>query len=243
MAAGNRRRKRKNSRILRKFFACAVFFLFLGIWQILPNLSRIGTFLRESGERLEEIGADERLSWKELARNAVGRRRSGGNEKPSLQKNSDGANSAAEQESALVAGTVFHVSDGDTVDLRMVDGREVRLRFYGVDAPESAQNFGGEARKYVSGRLLSKSVEVLMRYDDQYGRSVSTIYLNGKDFSLELLENGYVWHYIQYCDDMAYANAQDRAKKAGKGLWGDAVGRGEEAIPPWTYRKLHPRKK
>ena len=114
---------------------------------------------------------------------------------------------------------VFRVVDGDTVDVRAVDGAETRLRLYGIDAPESSQEFGPEARRYVSSRILKRQVRVQGRYNDKYGRLVATIYVNGEDFSLELLRNGIVWHYVQYC----------------VGLWG-----GSSPQAPWEFRREHP---
>ena len=130
---------------------------------------------------------------------------------------------------------VFRVVDGDTVDVRAVDGAETRLRLYGIDAPESSQEFGPDARRYVSSRILKRQVRVQGRYNDKYGRLVATIYVNGEDFSLELLRNGIVWHYVQYCDDPAYASAQRRARSSGVGLWG-----GSSPQAPWEFRREHP---
>lgn len=228
-----------------------VFLFFLGVWQTLPNLSRVGAWMRRSGERLEEISDGGQLSWGGVAKEFWAKRSSGKGKKTvreprpvkTVKSVVETPPAPPAQTGQRVSGIIFHVSDGDTADLRTGDGVERRLRFYGVDAPESSQEFGGDARKYVSRRLLSKRVEVLLRYNDQYGRYVSTIFLDGKDFSLELLEGGFVWHYVQYCDDPSYAAAQERARKALKGLWGEAAQRGVTPVPPWTYRKQNPRRK
>ena len=138
-------------------------------------------------------------------------------------------------------GRVIRVSDGDTCDVETPTGRIVRIRIYGIDAPELAQPFGKESRKYVDKKLLRQQVIIEKYYDDQYGRCVGRVILNDKDLALELLEEGIVWHYVQYCNDPAYAEAEQQARKEQKGLWKSSAG--EEPVPPWEYRKAHPRRK
>ncbi|MBR6471586.1 MAG: thermonuclease family protein [Victivallales bacterium] len=140
------------------------------------------------------------------------------------------------------SGTVVRVSDGDTFDVETLNGDPVRIRIYGIDAPELAQPFGKEALKYVNQRVSHRWVMIEKLYDDQYGRCVGRVIFNGKDFALELLRKGIVWHYVQYCDDPAYAEAERQARKANKGLWRRTAD-GEKPIPPWEYRKAHPRRK
>ena len=141
-----------------------------------------------------------------------------------------------------IPGKIVHVSDGDTADFRTEKGEEMRLRIYGVDAPENSQEFGAEARRYVISRILNQNVVVVVGNEDQYGRKVSTIYLDGSNFSLELLRGGYVWHYVAYCDDPEYSSAQKEAQRESKGLWKAGQDGGYEPTPPWQYRKEHPRK-
>lgn len=139
-------------------------------------------------------------------------------------------------------GVIVHVSDGDTADFRSYEGKELRLRFFGIDAPESSQEFGAESRRYTTQRLLKQPVEVFPQYDDQYGRSVAMVFLNGKDFCLELIAKGYAWHWARYYDNLEYARAMSQAQASKVGLWGAAASAGYDPIPPWEYRKSHPRR-
>ena len=140
------------------------------------------------------------------------------------------------------SGTVTHVSDGDTCDVEIAPGQTLRIRIYGIDAPELAQPFGKESLKYVERRIQRKKVTIEKFYDDQYGRCVGRVIFRGADLALELLREGIVWHYVKYCDDPAYAKAERVARDAQKGLWKRSPS-GEEPIPPWEYRKAHPRRK
>jgi micrococcal nuclease len=145
----------------------------------------------------------------------------------------------AEETERILQGTVVRVSDGDTMDVRVGDGSLVRVRLYGVDAPELSQTFGGEARRYAAATVLKRNVQVHQKNIDKYGRLVGQIFVDGRDLGLELLQAGMVWWYRQYCDDPRYGQAQDSAQQQRRGLWGAPGG---DPQAPWEYRRAHPRR-
>ncbi|MBR4124616.1 MAG: thermonuclease family protein [Victivallales bacterium] len=140
------------------------------------------------------------------------------------------------------SGKVVRVSDGDTCDVEVDGGKTVRVRIYGIDAPELAQSFGKEARKYLDQRIFRQMVTVEKFYDDQYGRCVGRILLDGQDLALELLREGIVWHYVQYSFDQSYSIAERLARERRKGLWAEMPKGSSEPVAPWEYRKAHPRR-
>lgn len=139
------------------------------------------------------------------------------------------------------SGKVVRVSDGDTCDVEVGPGKTVRVRIYGIDAPELSQDFGKESRKYLDRRIFRETVTVEKFYDDQYGRCVGRILLNGQDLALELLREGIVWHYVQYSSDQSYSIAERLAREAQKGVW-KGTSDGNLPVAPWEYRKAHPRR-
>lgn len=126
------------------------------------------------------------------------------------------------------------VIDGDTVDIR-----GTRIRFYGIDAPESRQNCRDQVgSQYACGRraafaLSDKigrqnlSCEVLDR--DRYGRSVATCTLGSIDVNEWMVSSGWALAYRQYSTAYAGAEAQAEATKAG--IWDG------EFTPPWQWRR------
>ncbi len=145
----------------------------------------------------------------------------------------------AQEPERILQGTVVRVSDGDTMDVRVGDGSLVRVRLYGVDAPELSQTFGGESRRYAAAAVLKRKVQVHQKDLDKYGRLVGQIFVDGQDLGLELLQAGMVWWYRQYCDDPRYGQAQDAARQQRRGLWGAPGG---DPQAPWEYRRAHPRR-
>lgn len=49
--------------------------------------------------------------------------------------------------SATLEGCVVRVADGDTVTVELDNGKRERIRFGGIDAPESSQTYGRESVK------------------------------------------------------------------------------------------------
>src|SRR5690606_35116702 len=126
------------------------------------------------------------------------------------------------------------IADGDTATVTDLNtGEQVKVRFAGIDAPESKQQFGQEAKRELE-RLLSRKgkLSVLPREIDRYGRTVGELYLDGTWINLEMVKNGYAWHYAAYSKDSRLAAAMEEAKKAKRGLWSK-----RSPVPPWEWRQ------
>lgn len=132
-----------------------------------------------------------------------------------------------------LSGTVTKVVDGDTADVTQDSGKTERIRFHGIDAPESHQDFGQVAKRHLSGLVAGKRVRVEYKPSrDRHGRIIGKVYQGGTYVNLEMAKAGYAWHYAQYApDDRDIAEAEKTARAAKRGLWADP-----HAIPPWEYR-------
>ena len=79
-----------------------------------------------------------------------------------------------------VEGFVRKVADGDTVTLVTRDGAKLRVRLYGIDAPEVwhgeklGQPYGEEAKRALAGKVLRKNVILTIQDTDQYKRMVGS---------------------------------------------------------------------
>lgn len=140
-----------------------------------------------------------------------------------------------------LTGKVIKVADGDTVTVLDANNHQERIRFQGIDAPESAQAFGNVSKENVARLVFGKTIIVEYAKRDKYGRIVGKILLDGKDINLEQLRAGMAWFYRFYenelseADRKAYAAAEAEAKASKRGLWKDA-----SPTPPWEFR--HPGK-
>lgn len=140
------------------------------------------------------------------------------------------SSAVADDVGARFAGRVVGVSDGDTISV-LRDGREVRIRLDGIDAPEGGQAYGQRAKVFVSDLVYGRTVTVLVKDIDRYGRLVARVAVDGRDVSLATVEAGYAWHFVKYSNDATLAAAEREARTARRGLWQDP-----RAVPPWEFR-------
>jgi len=136
--------------------------------------------------------------------------------------------------SAEITGKVVGISDGDTIVV-LQNNQQYKIRLYGVDTPESHQDFGTRAKQFTSEMVFNKEVRVVPEATDKYGRTVGTVYIANVCINEELIKNGFAWVYRQYCSKPECQNwlqLEDEAKNGKKGLWND-----KNPLPPWEFRK------
>ncbi len=79
----------------------------------------------------------------------------------------------------------------------------------------------------MSDLIFGKTVTVQVSKRDKYNREVAKILLDGRDINLRQIKDGFAWHYKEYqreqpADDRKlYAEAEEEARKAKRGLWFD----------------------
>ncbi|WP_270976110.1 thermonuclease family protein [Campylobacter helveticus] len=135
-----------------------------------------------------------------------------------------------------LTGKVFKVMDGDTIELLTKASKEenpsakrVKIRLFGIDAPEKKQEFGIQAKNYLSNLIFNEEVKIIVENQDKYGRLVGTIYFNNKDINKEMVKNGYAWAYEEY--STKYLAQQADAQMFKLGLW-----KSGRAIKPSEFR-------
>ncbi|HEY4668357.1 MAG TPA: thermonuclease family protein [Tepidiformaceae bacterium] len=128
---------------------------------------------------------------------------------------------------------VVRVIDGDTIAVN-IDGRQDTVRYIGVDTPETrhptrgVEPFGPEASAYNNELLASGRVclEKDITERDRYDRLLRYVWLEDGTFVNEALLLAGLAQVITYPPDVKYVEsrylpAQQRAREAGLGIWGD----------------------
>jgi len=128
-----------------------------------------------------------------------------------------------------IEGKVVRVVDGDTLVL-LADKTQYKIRLDGIDAPEKDQPFGNQSKKALSDKVYGKTVRMLSRGQDKYGRTLGIIYADGC-VNTAMVREGWAWHYKEYSDNKTLAKAEEEARAAKAGLWADA-----HPIAPWDWR-------
>lgn len=125
------------------------------------------------------------------------------------------------------------VNDGDTITVTYKNSKkQVKVRLYGIDAPELAQPYGQESRKHLHSLLSGGNIVIKDEGTDTYGRVLGTLYINQTNINLQMVKDGYAWHYKQYSKSKNLEKAQKYAQENNFGLW-------QEKNPqePWLYRQ------
>lgn len=132
-----------------------------------------------------------------------------------------------------ITGKVVAVADGDTITV-LQDETQIKVRFHGVDCPESKQDFGTAAKEFTAERCFGEVVTVVVTDTDRYSRKVGLVILkDGRVLNHELVAAGLAHWYAEYAPhDDALKRLQEEAKAAKRGLWSRA-----DAIAPSEFRK------
>ena len=141
--------------------------------------------------------------------------------------------------------TVVGVVDGDTIDVRLSDGREERVRLLGIDTPEvhvrtdpaeypgvpnttaaraCLRVVGENASRFVEDRLATGRVR--LDIDPQadrrggYGRLLAYVFVGDTHLNRELVARGYARVYeTDFSRRDAFERAQQGAMTEGHGIW------------------------
>lgn len=131
-------------------------------------------------------------------------------------------------------GTVTRVADGDTLTVITANQTKLRIRMFGIDAPETpkgtkfpGQPYAKEAEAHLKQLVEGKRVKVEIYGVDHYKRLLSTIFLDGKDVNLAMIEAGLAEVYRgpesghPYKPQYQAAEASVRSSKNGMWVLGD----------------------
>ena len=121
-----------------------------------------------------------------------------------------------------------YVIDGDTIAV----GGQVRVRLFGIDAPEMDQPGGVDAKHHLEALIAGRPVRVRVRATDKYGRTVAQVFNSeGEDVGRAMVANGYARAYTSFT--RAYAHDERVAKWRKNGLWSQ----GALSIHPQAWRQ------
>ena len=134
-----------------------------------------------------------------------------------------------------VTGTVTKVSDGDTIHITTPEQTKLKIRLYGIDAPETpkinrqsgqvhqpGQPYGEEAQKALKYKIMGKQVKLEILDIDKYKRMVCMVWLDDRNINLEMVREGYAEAFIEYLKPpyrAEFMKAEQEARSGGKNIW------------------------
>lgn len=127
---------------------------------------------------------------------------------------------------------VTRIVDGDTYEVEMADHHIIRIRMFGIDAPEKSQTNGQKAMYGLSILCYGKILQINPIGADPNRRLVAdAITAEGINLNIEMVKLGLAWHFKRYSDNPLLAIAEKEARAARKGLWKE-----DNPTPPWEFR-------
>ena len=134
-----------------------------------------------------------------------------------------------------VSGTITKVTDGDTVHLTTPEQTILKVRLYGIDAPETdkinnktgrvnipGQPYGEESMSALANKIMGRKVRVDILDIDKYRRMVGMIYLDERNINLEMIREGYAEAFVEYLEEpykTEFLKVEREARAAKKGIW------------------------
>ena len=146
---------------------------------------------------------------------------------------------------------IERVVDGDSLVVReaRMFSQPIRVRLYGIDAPEARQKFG-LASHAALGHLLNRRGELFMEVfaHDRYARAIALLYSRehgrGNSINLAMVRQGYAYCFRYSRGEyglraLGFLAAEEQARRERLGVWSEA----EEQVRPWVYRAQEERTK
>lgn len=127
------------------------------------------------------------------------------------------SNQASAQSASTTITGVPTVSDGDTLRFQ-----RMRVRLWGIDAPEDDQmcgsvNVGDQSHDAMERLVEGRQTTCVLRDVDRNNRPVAICTVEGRDVGAALVEQGWAWDFRQYSNG-AYAAQQRAAQSARRGV-------------------------
>lgn len=127
--------------------------------------------------------------------------------------------------------------DGDSFMASRMDGAEVEIRLFGIDAPERHQPWSRRSREALRKLIRDRNLRIRSVAVDSYGRTVAIVMLpDGAEVNAAMVREGHAWVYRRYTDDPAMIRLEEAAREQRRGLWSLPE---PERIPPWEWRRKH----
>lgn len=134
-----------------------------------------------------------------------------------------------------VTGTVIKVSDGDSIQVSTPEQTKLKVRLYGIDAPETpkinnrtrqinkpGQPYGEDSWKALQDKIMGKQVKVDIVEFDKYRRAVCMVWLDDRNINIEMVREGYAEAFIEYLKppyQSQFLEEEQKARKANRGIW------------------------
>lgn len=151
---------------------------------------------------------------------------------------SAGFSAFAKEPVRTIEGIVTKVTNGDTIQVTTTSRTKLKVRLYGIDAPETGkdgQPYGSNAQRALEEMVISKHVRLEVMTIDRDKSTVAIVWTVDNIVNKEMIKSGWAWAYRQHLDSphaSEYIDLEEQARNERRGLWEQSDPR-----PPWEFKK------
>jgi len=131
---------------------------------------------------------------------------------------------------------VTEIQEGDTFVAQTAEDspRTIKVRIWGIDAPEEGQHYFEEAKKFLTELISDKNVKIELLTTDNLNEEVGKVWTEAEDNVGEtMIKEGYAWWDEENAkEDLTLKSLCATAIREKKGLWAET-----SPLAPWDYRK------
>lgn len=128
-------------------------------------------------------------------------------------------------------GRVIGVLSGDTVVVETADEGRLRVALWGIEAPDSRQSYGEEAKSSLSELAFGKPVRVSLNSLQGRDRVVGALFIGTLNVGRAQAGRGLAWVTRDGQTDRTLWSAMQSAQTRHAGLWRDT-----QPVAPWEFR-------
>jgi micrococcal nuclease len=130
---------------------------------------------------------------------------------------------------AVSTATDFKVIDGGTIKVTFGADIPLSIRLADIDVSQLGQYYGFEAKNKLEHSLTQQKPKLTYKENDKYGRKVCTLWVDGLNLNIQLVETGFAWANPNA--ELSFQTAQINSKERSMGLWSR-----NNPTPPWEWR-------
>lgn len=128
--------------------------------------------------------------------------------------------SAATASAQELRARVDEVHSGNTITIHEAGRRgSAVVRLEGITVPGRWRPYAAKSRESLRELVKYKTVTIIPRSRDRYGRMTATVLIDGLDAGLEQIRRGMAWYDEDDADIPDYRAAESDAERQGVGLW------------------------
>jgi endonuclease YncB( thermonuclease family) len=136
----------------------------------------------------------------------------------------------------FLEGHMVDVSDGDTITVLDDAKAQHKVRFAGIDSPESGQAFGARSEQNLSAVVFRNRVEARYHKRDRSGSQACAVFVGLRDVGFEQICASMAWWYREYPREQRTRSLPGRrGKHQGAAR---RVAEGAKPVPPWEWREV-----